>query len=76
MKHLIAILSVLPLFVAPANAHVGHWADVAGHDHWVAAGALGAAAAAALWGWRKGKKDEAEVEEADAVEPATEEEPA
>ncbi|WP_438960577.1 DUF6732 family protein [Nereida sp.] len=76
MKHLIAILSVLPLFAVPANAHVGHWADVAGHDHWVAAGALGAAAAAALWGWRKGKKDEAEAEEADAVEPATEEEPA
>ena len=76
MKHLIAILSVLPLFVASANAHVGHWADVAGHAHWVAAGALGAAAAAALGGWRKGKKDEAEVEEADAVEPATEEEPA
>ena len=76
MKYLIAILCAGPLFAEPANAHVGHWADVAGHDHWVAAGALGAAAAAALWGWCKGKKNETEAEEADAVEPATEEEPA
>ena len=46
-----------------AQAHVGHLADVAaGHDHWVAAGAIGIAIAVAGWQALKGKKD-AEVEE-------------
>ena len=25
-----------------AQAHTGHWGEVAGHDHWIALGALGA----------------------------------
>lgn len=53
-----------------AQAHVGHFGDLAGHDHWVAAGAIGAAIALAGWNILKGKKDQdAEVEgEADEDE--------
>ena len=40
-----------------AVAHPGHWADVAGHDHWVAGAAIGLAGLAAIWGALKGKKD-------------------
>lgn len=52
------------MFVAgTAQAHVGHFGDLAGHDHWVAAGAIGAAIALAGWNILKGKKDkEAEVD--------------
>lgn len=48
-----------------AAAHPGHWADIAGHDHWVAGAAIGLAGLAALWGALKGKKarEEAEPEE-------------
>lgn len=69
---LFAILIVL-LSATAANAHPGHWGELAGHDHWIAAGALGAAAAAALWGWLKGKKsDEGAIDEdPEAEEEAT-----
>ena len=52
------------MFVAgTAQAHVGHFGDLAGHEHWVAAGAIGAAIALAGWNILKGKKDkEAEVD--------------
>ncbi len=40
-----------------AWAHPGHLADVAGHDHWVAGAAIGAAILIGLWGALKGKKD-------------------
>ncbi len=48
-----------------AAAHPGHWADIAGHDHWVAGAAIGLAGLAAIWGALKGKKarEEAEPEE-------------
>ena len=39
-----------------AAAHSGHWADIAGHDHWVAGAAIGLAGLAAIWGALKGKK--------------------
>ena len=53
-----------------APAHVGHLGDLAGHDHWVAAGAIGAAIAVAGWNILKGKKDkEAEPEAASDEEP-------
>jgi putative Mn2+ efflux pump MntP len=39
-----------------AAAHPGHWADIAGHDHWVAGAAIGLAGLAAIWGALKGKK--------------------
>lgn len=69
MKQLIGIFAVL---ATPASAHVGHLGEVAGHGHWIAAGALGAAALAA-WLAGKGKKTEEaepETEEADAPEGA------
>ncbi|WP_368184778.1 DUF6732 family protein [Aestuariibius sp. HNIBRBA575] len=48
-----------------AYAHPGHLIELAGHDHWVAGGAIGAAILAGLWGALKGKKPE-ESEEIDA----------
>lgn len=49
-------LPLILLFAAgPALAHVGHLGDLAGHDHWVAAGALGLAGLVAVWGALKGK---------------------
>ena len=54
------------LFLASdANARVGHLGELAGHDHRIAAGAIGIAIAVAGWNALKGKKDkeaEAEVE--------------
>jgi len=41
---------------APAQAHVGHLGEVAGHDHWVAGIAIGAAVAVGVWGLLKGGK--------------------
>lgn len=62
---------VLPmtLIAAPAAAHPGHLADLAGHDHWVAGAALGAAILIGIMGAMKGKgkkagpEDEAEADE-------------
>lgn len=56
---------ILICFGSHALAHPGHWADVAGHDHWVAGAAIGLAGLAAIWGALKGKKakDQAEPEE-------------
>ncbi|MDP5086831.1 MAG: hypothetical protein NWQ23_15540 [Yoonia sp.] len=56
-----------------AMAHPGHWADLAGHDHWVAGAAIGLAGLAAIWGALKGKKAK---QEADEVEEELEEETA
>jgi hypothetical protein len=52
------LLILTLIFTATAAAaHPGHWADVAGHDHWVAGAAIGLAGLAAIWGALKGKKD-------------------
>ncbi|WP_069298783.1 DUF6732 family protein [Neptunicoccus sediminis] len=53
-----------------ANAHVGHVGEVASHDHWVAAGAIGAAVAIAGWNILKGRKKNkaAEAEKAESDE--------
>ncbi|WP_373355736.1 DUF6732 family protein [Pseudoroseicyclus sp. CXY001] len=53
------ILAALPLTLSPglALAHIGHLGAVAGHDHWVAGAAIGAAVAVAAWGAWKGRKD-------------------
>lgn len=61
---------IFALFGAwPALAHPGHLAEVAGHNHWLAGAALGAAAAIALWAALKGKgKSEAEATEEVAEE--------
>ena len=65
---------ILTLTASAASAYPGHWADVAGHDHWVAGAAIGLAGLAALWGALKGKK--AKAEEADEAEETGDEEPA
>ncbi len=66
-----ATLMTLMAAAGQAFAHGGHWADLAGHDHWIAAGALGAAAAIAAWAALKGKKSsepvEAEADDAEAT---------
>ena len=66
------ITFTLLLSAAPASAHVGHLGEFAGHDHWVAGAALGAALAVSIWGALKGKKD-AEKAEAETHEDAEEE---
>lgn len=63
-------LSILFAVIAtPALAHVGHLGEVAGHGHWIAAGALGAAALAA-WLAGKGKKADADAEPEEEMEEA------
>lgn len=58
MKKLAAILAALP---ATAMAHPGHYAETAGHTHWLALGALGLAGlitvAAARAARRRARKD-------------------
>lgn len=39
-----------------ALAHAGHVADLAGHSHWVAGAAVGAAVAIAAWAALKGRR--------------------
>ena len=57
-------LTLLVIFSAQsAAAHPGHLIELAGHDHWVAGGAIGAAILAGLWGALKGGKKEEESEE-------------
>lgn len=63
----LGLMTVLPTF---GSAHPGHIVEVAGHNHWIAAGAIGAAALAALWGKLKEKRDDNVVED----EPELEEE--
>ncbi len=54
-----------------ALAHPGHLADLAGHSHWVAGAAVGAAILAGLWAGLKGrgKSGEAEAEEQNGAQP-------
>lgn len=54
-----------------AAAHPGHWADLAGHDHWVAGAAIGLAGLAAIWGALKGKKAKEEAEPEEDLEEET-----
>ncbi|CUH15584.1 hypothetical protein JSE7799_00312 [Jannaschia seosinensis] len=67
----------LPLLLlgAPANAHVGHLGQVAGHDHWTVGVGLGVIAGAAVAGWLKGRKKDADSE-ASAPDHEAEEQPA
>ena len=60
------------LTATAATAHVGHFGALAGHDHWVAAGALGLAGLVAVWGAIKGKKAEEKAEVTDAAAPEEE----
>jgi len=54
-----------------AFAHPGHWAEVAGHGHWIAGAAIALAGLAALWGASKekaAKKDDIEAEDEELEE--------
>lgn len=51
-----------------AAAHPGHWADIAGHDHWIAGAAIGLAGLAAIWGALKGKKAQEDAEPEEEME--------
>jgi PHD/YefM family antitoxin component YafN of YafNO toxin-antitoxin module len=62
-----AATALLPL---AANAHAGHIAAAAGHDHWLAGAALGAAVAVTAWAVLSGRKDKEKA----AAEPETESE--
>ena len=74
MKYL---ASLFVLFASPAAAHVGHLGGAAGHDHWIAGIAIGAAAGLAIWGALKGRKDATPEEEPELTEEETgQEEPA
>lgn len=67
MKTLVTFFLLLS---TPALAHVGHLGEAAGHGHWIAAGALGAAALAAwLAAKGKGKKADAESESEETEDP-------
>lgn len=56
MKHLILSTAPLAGTALPAAAHPGHLAGLAGHDHWVAGAAIGAAVAVGVWGALKGRR--------------------
>lgn len=57
------------LIAMPALAHPGHIGEIAGHNHWLAGAAIGAAIAIAIWGAMKGKKgEEAEIESEEEIE--------
>ncbi|MEE9388099.1 MAG: DUF6732 family protein [Paracoccaceae bacterium] len=45
-----------------AQADPGHLIEVAGHGHWIALGAIGAAIAAGIWGAVNGKADDEGIE--------------
>jgi len=62
---------IFTLLATTAQAHPGHLADLAGHDHWVAGAAIGLAILTGLYGALKGQKEIAEPEnqeETDAEE--------
>lgn len=63
--------AVLALGGGAAWAHPGHLAEVAGHGHWIAAGALAAAVALGLLAAKGRKKPDtkAEAEETPDDEP-------
>lgn len=67
MRALITVLFISSGSAALADP--GHWGNVAGHSHWIAAAALGLAGLAALLGALTGnKKNEAEAEDTEELE--------
>lgn len=66
------ILPLMILLPSGAFAHLGHVGELAGHDHWVAGAAIGAAVLVGLWGAWKGRKekDSDAREDDDATEEA------
>ena len=65
----IVLTGLLAAAGTAAQAHPGHLADLAGHDHWVAGAAIGVAGLIALINAAKGKKkDDAASDEVPEVE--------
>ena len=56
LRNLTLSLVALAGTALPASAHPGHLAGLAGHDHWVAGAAIGAAVAAGIWAALKGRR--------------------
>lgn len=67
---------LLALLPTCALAHIGHIADAAGHDHWVAGAAIGIAIAVGIAKVVKDKNSKANEPEEDAEPDDTEGEPA
>ncbi|WP_323780516.1 DUF6732 family protein [Thalassovita sp.] len=70
MKAFYTIAAIV--WAGQAAAHPGHLAEVAGHGHWLAGAAIGAAIAIGLWAGLKGKS--AAESETDEAEEASDEE--
>jgi len=51
-----ATTAILTLSATQAMAHPGHLGELAGHDHWVAGIAIGAAVGIGLWGALKERR--------------------
>ncbi len=63
MRAAIAVFATLA--ASPALAHPGHFAESAGHTHWLALGALGLAfaiAGVALWRERRARRTRKDAE--------------
>lgn len=55
---------ILVIWGGAAQAHPGHIADLAGHDHWVAGAAIGIAILVGVYGALTGKsKEDAEADD-------------
>ncbi len=62
------IASIFVVWGGAAQAHPGHLADLAGHDHWVAGAAIGIAILIGAYGALTGKSKTRDVADDDAVE--------
>ena len=61
---------ILALTASAASAHPGHLVDQAGHNHWVAGIALGAAGIAIALGALKGRREKKKAETKAEEQPA------
>jgi hypothetical protein len=64
MRRIAALAALYLTLPSAASAHLGHFGALAGHDHWVAGAAIGAAVAVAAWGVLAGKKARTSEEKA------------
>ena len=70
MQHLALAAALVAGSTLPVQAHPGHLAGLAGHDHWVAGAAIGAAVAAGIWAALKGRrKPKSDPDTADTPQP-------
>lgn len=63
----IFLTSIFVPVAGHAHAHPGHIEALAGHDHWIAIGAIAAAGVIGLIGLLKGKDDAPEDDPEDGV---------